>query len=32
VDEADGFAVGAYASLGDASTVPPSHEPQRSTG
>jgi hypothetical protein len=32
LDEADGFAVGADASQGDASTVPPSHAPQRSTG
>jgi|SoiMethySBSTD1v2_1073268.scaffolds.fasta_scaffold4465779_2 hypothetical protein len=31
-DEADGFAAGADASRGDASTVPPTHEPQRSAG
>jgi hypothetical protein len=31
-DEADGFAVGADASQGDASAASPSHEPQRSAG
>jgi hypothetical protein len=31
-DEADGFAAGADASRDDASTVPPTHEPQRSAG
>src|SRR3954452_2159265 len=31
-DRADGFAVGADASLGDASAASPTHEPQRSAG
>jgi hypothetical protein len=32
LDQADGFAVGADASQGDASAASPSHEPQRSAG
>jgi hypothetical protein len=32
LDQADGFAVGADASRGDASAASPSHEPQRSAG
>jgi hypothetical protein len=32
LDKADGFAVGAGASQGDASAASPSHEPQRSAG
>jgi hypothetical protein len=32
LDQADGFAVGADASQGDASAASPGHEPQRSAG